>query len=152
MEYELCSYAEKKGKMSGITQQKQYLSLVQEFRGGRLAAPKFCAQFTTLWVQDRDATCAKKAAWPQPYDELLLASWRRGEMSDSKFQEKWAGLWGYAEDRKFRSLADEIHSACSVFSPSPELQWELDEEQLRDAVDKSLSHYERLIKGAVRVA
>lgn len=136
--------------MTGFHQQRRYMSLVQKFQGGALAAREFCAQFTALWVRDRDETYAKRAAWLQPYDELLMASWQRGEMRDSEFQEKWAALWGYAEDAGFRALVDEIHSACRVFNPSPEMQWELDEEQLRQAITASLANYERLGQPAVQ--
>ncbi len=136
--------------MTSVSQKEQFLSLIQRFLSGKLAAARFCAQFTAAWIQERDETYAKRAAWPQPYDELLMTAWQRGEMRESEFQEKWAKLWGYLEDREFRSLVDEIHSACSVCSPSPGLPWELDEEQLRHAVTVSLANYKRLSEPAVQ--
>ncbi len=48
--------------MMGFHQQRRYMSLVQKFQGRALAAHAFCAQFTTLWVRDRDETYAKRAA------------------------------------------------------------------------------------------
>ena len=137
--------------MSGITRQEQYFSLIENFLILGLAVDAFCAEFTALWMQDRDDIYAKKAAWPQPYDELLLAAWQRGEISESEFQRGWAKLWGYAEDVGFRDMIDEIHSACSVFSLLPELQWEIDEEQLRHDVKQSLVGYERLSKPVAQV-
>jgi len=138
--------------MTSISQQQPFLSLIQRFLGGELAAAKFCALFTAAWAQDRDQASAKKAAWPQPYDELLMASWRRRELSDSEFQSEWGALWGGAEDAGFRTLVNKIHSACSVFSPFPEMQWELGEEQLKHAVANCLADYELLSKPAVQAA
>lgn len=136
--------------MLSSSRQEQFLVLMQSFTSGDLAAVPFCAQFAALWTQDRDSADAKKAAWPQPYDELLLAAWQAGKIGESEFQKKWAALWGYAEETKFQDMIDEIHSACYVFDLSPELQWEINEEQLRHAVSASFIEYESLGKPAVR--
>ena len=136
--------------MNGTSRHGQFLSLIESFLGWNREVDTFCAEFMTLWMQDRDKTYAKKATWSQPYDELLLTSWQRGEISEDEFQKEWAKLWGYAEEVEFRDMIDEIHSACSVFSPAPELQWEMDEEQLRQAVKESFGNYDRLRKPAAQ--
>lgn len=138
--------------MSGIARQELYLSLVGKFLSRELAADDFCAQFIALWTQDRDSADAKKAAWPQPYDELLMTAWQTGKIGESEFRKEWAKLWGYAEETKFQDMINEIHSACYVFDPSPELQWEINEEQLRHAVSASFTEYGSLGKPAVQAA
>lgn len=138
--------------MKPTTHHAEYLSLIEGFLSRNLDVAAFCSRFTTLWIQDRDDTYAKKAAWQHPYDELLLAEWQRGEINESEFQQKWAKLWGYANDIEFRTMVDKIHSACSVFSPSAELQWEIGEEELRQEVKETLAAYQRVYKPLARIA
>ena len=95
-------------------------------------------------MKTKDVVYAKKATWPQPYDELLLATWQRGEISESDFRREHAKLWGYKENDTFQNMINEIHSAFSVYNPSPKLEGEIGEEQLRDAVRASLASYKEL--------
>ena len=126
--------------MSRSTRQEPFLSLMQRFLDRHLEAEPFCAEFTKLWIQRRDALYEKeKAVWPEPYAEILIASFQRGEISDKQFREKYAKLWGSAEELEFQETIDAIHSACSVFAPDPEIEWEINEEQLRREVEDAFA-------------
>ena len=124
----------------------QFLSLIEKLLNGNLAADQFCTQFTRLWMKERDAVYARKATWPEPYDELLIAAFQRGEMTGSQFRSEHAKLWGYDENDAFQEMINEIHSTCSVFSPTPELEGEIDEQQLKYDVKKSLDSYQETNK------
>ena len=127
------------------TRQEPFLMLMQQFLDRQLKSQTFCAKFTKLWIKNRDDDYAnqvlKKAEWPEPYDEMLIASFQRGEISGSEFRRASAELWGYAQDLEFQETIDAIHSACSVFAPDPEMEWEINEEQLRLEVEAA---YDRL--------
>ncbi len=118
-----------------------YLRLMKEFLHHNQSAADFCDQFTKLWIERRDDTLAKKATWSQPYDELLLAAFQRGEMSAEEFQKEHAELWGYADDIEFQIMIDALHSACMCWDPAPELDWEIDEARLRREVGDALGKY-----------
>lgn len=120
---------------------KPFLRLMEQFLHHKQAAADFCDQFTKLWVEKRDDTLAKKASWSQPYDEMLLAAFQGGETSVDEFQREHAKLWGYADDIEFQTMIDALHSACMCWDPSPELDWEIDEAQLRQEVGDALSKY-----------
>ena len=119
--------------------------LMANFLNGRLAAETFCDRFIKQWMRDRDAAWeaqqAKKASWSQPYDELLLAAFQRGEISVAEFQREHAKLWGYADDIEFQTMISALHSACSCWRPDPELEWEIGDKQLRQEVGDALSKY-----------
>ena len=83
--------------------QERFVSLMEQFTGGQMDAAAFCAAFTALWVQDRDAAYVRTATRPGDADELL-----RGD------------------DAPFRDIVNAVHSACAVFAPVPEAQWQLD--------------------------
>jgi hypothetical protein len=137
--------------MSGATRHDEFLLLMERFLGRTLEADAFCSEFTALWIRDRDETCAKKATWPQPYDELLLAAFQRGEISGSEFERKSAALWGYAEDTEFQAMVDALHSACAAFSESPEAPWQIGEEELRREVGEALARCQQRDKALARV-
>ena len=124
---------------------QRFLALIERFLTGDLAPAVFCAKFTRLWVQDgaaaREVQQAKKATWSQPYDELLIAAFQRGEMSAGEFQDEYARLWGYGEDLAFQTMVDALHSAYSCWRPLPELDWEIDDAQLRREVADRLAEY-----------
>ncbi len=136
--------------MSGTIRHEEYFSLIEDFLSRDLEVAAFCSKFTALWIRDRDETYSKKATWQQPYDELLIAAFQRGEIGGSEFQQRSAELWGYAEDIEFQTMVDALHSACSVFRPSPELQWEIGEEELRREVGEALANYQKLDKPLAR--
>lgn len=140
--------------MNDTPRHQLFLELMGRFLGGNLAASSFCAKFTKLWMQDRDAARdaeqTKKAAWSQPHDELLIAAFQRGEMSGEEFRKEHAQLWGYADDLEFQTMIDALHSACSCWRPSPELQWEIGEEELRQEIKEALADYQRRDKPLAR--
>ncbi len=138
--------------MSGITRDEEYLSLIESFLSGNLEVISFCYELTALWTLDRDEMYAKKATWSQPYDEMLTAAYLRGEISKNDFSQKHAELWGYSEDSEFRTKVHTLHSACSVFSPSPELEGEISEEELRQEVREALAAYQRRNEPLARTA
>ncbi len=129
--------------MSRSTRQEPFLLLMQSFLDRQMKSQNFCAKFTRLWIQNRDsqerAYAKKKADWPEPYDEVLVASFQRGEISGSEFRQASADLWGYADILEFQETIDAIHSACSVFAPEPEMEWEISEEQLRQEVAEAFA-------------
>ena len=129
-----------------------YLRLMKKFLRHNQSAADFCDQFTKLWIEKRDDTLAKKANWSQPYDELLLDAFQRGEMSMDEFQKEHAKLWGYADDIEFQTMIDALHSACMCWDPAPEFDWEIDEAQLRQEVKDALASYQRLEKPLAEVA
>lgn len=142
--------------MTDIAQHQPYLALMASFLDGMLAVEAFCDQYIKQWVRDRDAAWeveqAKKATWSQPYDELLIAAFQRGEMSAKEFQKERAELWGYADDIEFQNMRDAMHSACMCWYPCPELDGKIDEAQLRQEVKDALTSYQMLEKPLAKVA
>lgn len=132
--------------MTTAMRHEPFLRVMDRFLHHAQAAADFCDQFTRLWVENRDRTLAKKATWSQPYDEMLLAAFQRGEISTDEFQNEYAKLWGYADDIEFQTMIDALHSACMCWDPSPELDWEIDDEQLRQEVGDALAAYQNLSK------
>ncbi len=112
-----------------------------DYLSASLTVETFCTEFTKLWMRERDAAWgvwqAKKSTWSQPYDELLLAAFQRGEMGADEFRKKYARLRDCAVDPEFEIISP-VHSACSVFMPDPELEGEIDEAQLRHEVEDAL--------------
>ena len=127
-----------------------FLSLMKSFLDRETPAQTFCTRFLTLWAQERDMTLAKKAEWPQPFDEMLTAAWQRGEMSEVEFREKDANLWGY--EPHSQNLIDAVHSACDCWRSSPEREWEIDEAQLRQEVQKAFAVLTQSTKARLQVA
>lgn len=138
--------------MTDIAQHQPYLALMANFLNGTLAVEAFCDQFIELWIEKRDDALAIKAAWSQPYDELLIAAFLRGEMSSDQFRKEHAELWGYGDDIEFQNMRDAMHSACMCWYPCPELEGEIDEAQLRQEVKDALTSYQRLEKPLAKVA
>ena len=142
--------------MTNTSRHQQFLTLIEKFLSGDLAPDTFCAKFIKLWMQDgavaREAQQAKKAAWSQPYDELLIAAFQRGEISANEFRSEHARLWGYGENLAFQTLIDALHSACSCWRSSPELEWEIGEEQLRREAADRLAAYRASAHALVQAA
>ncbi len=130
--------------MTNAMRHEPFLRLMERFLYHKQTAADFCDQFTRLWVENRDRTLAKKATWSQPYDEMLLAAFQRGEISAEEFQSEYAKLWGYADDIEFQTMINALHSACMCWDPSPELDWEIDDAQLRQEVGDALTTYQSL--------
>lgn len=125
--------------MNDSTRHEPFLSLMQRFLERQIKVQTFRTKFTKLWMQERDNSYAKKADWPEPLDELLTASFQRGEISGGEFRQAHADLWGYADDLEFIDTINAIHSAFSVLAPTPTLEGEIDEEQLRREVAEALA-------------
>ena len=117
--------------------QEPFLALMKSFLDRKIQAETFCTRLIKLWAQERDVTYAKKAEWPQPYDEMLTAAWQRGEISEAEFREKDAELWGY--EPHSQDVIDAVHSACDCWRSSPELKWEIEEVRLRHEVEEALA-------------
>lgn len=117
--------------------QEPFVSLMKSFLDQKIQAQTFCTRFIKLWAQERDITYAKKAEWPQPYDEMLTAAWQRGEINDVQFREKDAELWGY--EPHSQDVIDAVHSACDCWRLVPNSVWEIDEAQLRHEVQEAFT-------------
>jgi hypothetical protein len=68
-----------------------------------------------------------------------MAAWKRGELTEEEFSEKWDSLWGY--DTELQSMVDRIHTACYLLRPIPEAPCEIGEQQLRSEVAEALATY-----------
>lgn len=132
--------------MTNETRREHFVSLVEKFAGNKLAVSAFDRQFTALWMKYRDEEYAKKATWAEPYDQQMIASFQRGEINKDEFAREYRSLWGYsAEEWEFQNMIDAMHSACSLFNPSPELEGEINEEQFRQEAASFLAQYQKLI-------
>ncbi|MGI4789175.1 MAG: colicin immunity domain-containing protein [Janthinobacterium lividum] len=107
---------------------------MQPFLERQIKVQTFCTKFTKLWMQERDNSYAKKVDWPEPYNELIIASFQRGEISGSEFRQAYSDLWSNAEDQEFEETINAIYSACDCWYPLPEREGEIDENQLRREV------------------
>ena len=130
--------------------QEPFLSLMKSFLDRKIQVQTFCTRFSSLWVQERDLSYAKKAEWPQPYDEMLTAAWQRGEITATQFSEQFAELWGYDPDTQ--DIYDALHSACDCFYPFPEREGEIDEEQLRHETEEAFATLTDSAKRLVQAA
>jgi hypothetical protein len=120
---------------------QRFIVLVRRFTNGRLGAESFCAKFTDLWIQNRNEVLRTSAAWPEPYDKLLIQRRIRGELSEQDFAQQFAELWGYRDVLPWQQMIDSVHSACSLYSAAPEQQWEIDGPALRREVANELASY-----------
>jgi len=128
--------------MSFQKNQHRYLGLMTRFAEGKLSGSLFVAQFMELWRTDRDADYEIKKSWDVPYDEMLIISLRKGEITNEEFARKWNALWGLSKtDQLLRDLLDKVFTACDVFSPDPDARedYEYSEDELRTFVMSSLS-------------
>lgn len=128
--------------MSFQKNQHRYLGLMTRFAEGKLSGSLFVAKFMELWRKDRDADYEIKKSWNVPYDEMLIASLRKGKITKEEFARKWNALWGLSEtDQRLRDLLDTIFTACDVFNPDANSRedYEYSEDELRTFVMNSLS-------------
>ena len=128
--------------MSFQKNQHRYLGLMTRFAESKLSGSLFVAQFMALWRTDRDADYEIKKSWNVPYDEMLIISLRKGEITKEEFARKWNALWGLSKtDQLLRDLLDKVFTACDVFSPDPDARedYEYSEDELRTFVMSSLS-------------
>ncbi|MEM7535798.1 MAG: hypothetical protein AAF639_26705 [Chloroflexota bacterium] len=122
--------------MTRMMYKKQFIQLINQFLHKAIQPEQFCTEYTQLWMAHRDFIDAKREAWPEPYDQQLLQKLHDGLITQEVFSQKWSALWGNAEDEPFNDIIDALHSACDVFDPNPEFDWELDEEAFfREVVD-----------------
>lgn len=122
--------------------------LIHHFLQHEVVADDFCTKLIAFWSLGRDDIYNKQKLWPEPYDQQLIAAWQRGELTEEAFRAKWDQLWGSDESTPFRYMLDRMHSACYVFRPSPQMAWEIDEDQLRREVMLCLEQFKALSVGA----
>ena len=138
--------------MSDPTRQEPFSVLMKAFLEDKIRPKDFCINFTRLWMQERDNITAQAAEWSQPYDKLLIAAFQRGELSDVQFREEYMELWGGAKEAAFEEIICAVHSACSVYTPVPELEGEISEGQLRQEVADALAALSESKKHLVQAA
>ncbi|HIE29949.1 TPA: hypothetical protein EYP66_21995 [Candidatus Poribacteria bacterium] len=120
--------------MSFQKNQHRYLDLMVHFVEGKLSAPIFVTKFMDLWRKERDADYEIKKVWNAPYDEMLIASLKKGEITKEEFATKWNALWGLSKTHQLlHDLLDEVFTACDVFNPDSDTRedYEYSESELR---------------------
>jgi len=123
--------------MSFQKNQHCYLDLMTRFAEGKLSGAFFVTKFMDLWRTDRNAGYEIKKSWNAPYDEMLIASLRKGEITKEEFARKWNALWRLSEtEQRLRDLLDMIFTACDVFNPDSDSRedYEYSEYELRTFV------------------
>jgi len=123
--------------MSFQKNQHRYFDLMFRFATGKLSAALFTTNFMELWRKDRDADYEIKKSWNAPYDEMLIASLKKGEITKEEFATKWNTLWGLSKtEQLLRDLLDGVFTACDVFNPDADSRedYEYSESELRTFV------------------
>ena len=115
--------------------------LIHQFLQHEVAAEEFCTKVIAFWSLGRDHAYNKQKLWPEPYDQQLITAWQRGELTEEAFRAKWDQLWDSDESTPFRSMLDRMHSACYVFRPYPHMEWEINEDQLRQEIILSVEQF-----------
>ncbi|MFQ4142115.1 hypothetical protein [Chlorogloeopsis sp. ULAP02] len=123
--------------------ESQCCSLIQRFLAHEASVEDFCSDLTTLWMNYRDIQESIKKTWDEPYDQKLVEARLRGELTAEEFGKLYSELWGLTEMMDFSRMINGVHSACSAFSPSPEYEWEMDEQQLGSEVQTLLTNYQK---------
>ena len=128
--------------MSYVANEKQYLDLIHQLLNSEVDGETFCREFCPLWRADRDEQYAERDTWADRYDLQLTDAHNRGEISSEEFERKWVELFGYAEYKHLLEMLDRIFTACDVFDPEPEREFDIDEGQLKSEVASHLATYE----------
>jgi hypothetical protein len=119
--------------------QEQLFDAIRRYLKFELSSEDFCLEFTKLWIHYRDEQYEIKSKWADPADERLFKARFNGEITEDEFSKAYKELWGIAFE--FVEMVDAIHSACSSYNPSPEMEWEINGEQLRSEVQLYLDKY-----------
>ena len=128
--------------MSYIANESRYLTLIHQFLNSEVDVEAFQREFFFMWKADRDEEYAKRDTWPERYDLQLVDAHSRGEITSEEFEIKWVELFGYAEYRDLREMLDRVFTACDVFDPKPESEFDINEAQLRTEVAGNLATYQ----------
>ena len=125
---------------------QRILHLLIRFISEETRATRFVSNFVKLWKETRDSRAAIRKSWQQPLDEQLQAAFLKEDISKEDFESRWRELWGIRSkrEREFLEMIDRIFTACDVFRKEPELEFELNEAQLRAIVAEALSAYLRV--------
>jgi hypothetical protein len=118
-------------------------SLIKSFLAHETSGDSFCGTIATLWMSHRDIQESIKKTWDEPYDKQLVKARLRGELTAEEFGKLYSELLGLGKMTKFSKMINEAHSVCSVFSPSPEDEWEIDEEQLQSEIQILFTNYQQ---------
>lgn len=105
---------------------------------------EFCSLFTDLWMQLRDEKEHLRETWPERYDLQLQEAFRRNELSAEEFSRRFNALWHISELDPLFDVINEVHSACSIFNPSPQHAWEMDEQQFKAEIEQIARQYDEL--------
>jgi hypothetical protein len=132
--------------MSYPVQEEPYLQMMCRFVQGAMNASTFVEQFFALRRQDGEREWALRSTWDKPYDQLLSAALKRGDISADEFAQQWDALFGWSKEHKvLLKMLDRLFSACNDFVDDPALRTnparEYDAEQLREFVAKELQEY-----------
>ena len=135
-------YYPSKTLMSYLANEQNYLELINQFSDRKIDAEVFCQKWLSLWSIDRDEQYALTNSWSERYDLKLKDALNRNEITAEEFERKWVELYGYGDYKHLLELVDRIFTACDVFSPKPENEYEIDEKGLRNEIKSHLVTYE----------
>lgn len=111
--------------------ESQCCKLIDTFLSQEICIKEFCQDLVELWIQFRNAQEKIKETWNKPYDQMLVEARLNSLITTEEFSKRYRELWGLDEISSFSDLIDRVHSACTIFNPSPEIEWEIDEQQFR---------------------
>jgi hypothetical protein len=124
-------------------EERQVRGLIDQFFAQKIKADDFCSSYTEYWMRLRDEQEKIKLTWAEPFDQRIIEARVRGEIDADEFARRYSELWGFKGVLSFYEMVDAIHSACSSYNPSPQYDWEIGEDQLKDEVQQLLTKYER---------
>jgi hypothetical protein len=128
------------GKDLAITE-SQCCMLIARFLNQEICTEEFCKDLVELWIRFRDTQEKIKETWDKPYDRMLVTDRLNGVMTTEEFSKRYKDLWRLDEISSFSNLIDRVHSACNIFNPFPESEWEIDEQQFRLEVYAIFENY-----------
>ena len=111
------------------TTESQCCTLIVRFLSQEICIEEFCQDLVKLWIRFRDTQEKIKETWDKPYDQMLVADLLNGVTTTEEFSKRYRDLWRLDEISSFSNLIDRVHSACNIFNPFPESEWEIDEQQ-----------------------
>ena len=127
-------------KMPGAT---DFVLMIEQFLRKEISVEDFCERFTERWMQRRDALYEFGQNTLRGQDHILLQKLQSAEISKENFASEWTALWGNKSDPCLDNMVDNVHSACSIYSPEPEFEWEINEAKLRDEIRNLFSDFLR---------
>lgn len=114
-------------------------TLLKLYLNEGISTEKFINDFVDLWRRYRKWRYAIKETWPEPYDQQLIKAAFRHEISAEELSRGLLELFG--ETTLLEKMIEFIHSALSLYSPTPTLAYEFNEDGLRDEVKKAIKEY-----------